>query len=159
MEQRSPANHDEKGLAMWKKTTALTALIILIWVGALTWNYFLRPTSAFAYTAAIFAIGYISFIGFLNISRALRGTPGTFQDGDVRLALTCAFVAVFFALLSFYSFTIDEPTLFAQNIIDSFLTVTVVVVGFYFATTGAIELFKIRERSRTSAPAESERDS
>jgi hypothetical protein len=139
---------------MWKKTTALTTFVILLWAGALAWNYFLRATYTFAYTAAIFAIGYVSFVGFLNISRALRGSPGAFQDGDVRLALTCAFVAVFFALLSFYAFTLDEPTPFAQQIIDSFLTITVIVVGFYFATTGAIELFKIRERGRARTPEE-----
>jgi len=143
---------------MWKKTTALTAFIIVLWVGTLAWNYFLQGSQAYAYTAAIFAIGFISFIGFLNISRALRGTPGIFQDGNVRFALTCSFVAVFFALLSFYSFTADRPTPFAETIINNFLTVTVVVVGFYFATSGAIELFRIRERDRQIAPAESEKD-
>src|SRR5690242_21729471 len=93
------------GRAMWKRTTGLTVFIVQLWLGTLTWNYFSHSTSAYVYTVSLFVIGFVSFIGFLHVSWALRGTPGTFQDGDVRFALTCSFVAVFFALLSFYSFT------------------------------------------------------
>ena len=136
---------------MSKKTTALTVFIIVLWLSALIWNFISPATQAFAYTAVVFAIGFVSFVGFLNISRALRGAVDTFQDGDVRFALTCSFLAVFLALLSFYSFTTDEPTQFARSIIDSFLTLTIVVVGFYFATSGTIELFKIWGRGREPA--------
>ena len=63
------------------------------------------------------------------------------MTGDVRFALTCSFVTVFFALLSFFSFArVPRPTEIGQSFFSNFLTITVLIVGFYFATTGAIEL-------------------
>lgn len=144
-----------------QKTTKLVGFIVAVWVAALAWNHFLRSTQAFAYTAAVFVIGVATFVGTLNISRELRGSPSTtFDDGDVRLAVASTFVTVFLALVSFYAFTLDEPTPFARILIERFLDLTALVVGFYFATSGAIEFLQLRERSRSSgtgdasAPAE-----
>jgi hypothetical protein len=35
---------------------------------------------------------------------------------------------------------VDAPTEIGRSFFDNFLTITVLIVGFYFATTGAIEL-------------------
>jgi len=48
--------------------------------------------------------------------------------------------------LSFYSFTTDHPTAFAKSVIESFLNLTVIVVGFYSAATGAVEVARLREK-------------
>lgn len=134
---------------MPRKTTKLVAFLVTIWIGALVWNYFWRDTWTFAFTAAIFIMGITTFVGVLNISRDLRGTPGTFEDGDVRLAVTCTFVILFLTLLSFFTFaTNSEPGPFAETLIREFLVLTALIIGFYFATSGSIEFLKIRERQR-----------
>ena len=135
-------------------TGRLVALLLALWIGALSWDYIAGQISdrklgvPHVYTVVVFAIGITSFVGALNISRSMRGTPGRFEEGDVRFALAISFVAVFFALLSFYAFSRDEPTGFARSLIETFLDQTALVVGFYFATSGALEFVKIRERRR-----------
>lgn len=90
----------------------------------------------------------MTFVGSLSISRDLRGKKDTFQDGDVRFALTCSFVTVFIALLSFFTFTADQPTEFAQAFFKEFLNITALIVGFYFATTAAIEFARMRQNGK-----------
>jgi hypothetical protein len=148
---------------------SLAVIIVLLWAGTLGLNYFWRratavgpttstfwPDPSFFYTFTLFVMGLLSFIGFLNISRELRGERETFQDGDVRFALTCSFVTVFFALLSFFIFTRDQPSDFAQRFFDSFLNITVLIVGFYFATTGVIEVVAGRGTRTRPKPDEAE---
>ena len=159
---------------MFKKTMSLASSILLLWAAALASNYFFHyfqgrpraltqnpngttswPDPSYLYTFAVFAIGLVSFVGFLNISRELRGSRDTFQDGDVRFALTCSFVTVFFALLSFFSFArVDQPTEIGRSFFSNFLTITVLIVGFYFATSGAIELVRLRQDGKRQEGAE-----
>jgi hypothetical protein len=96
---------------MFKKTMSLVSIILLLWAAALASNYFFHyfqgraraltknpnattswPDPSYLYTFAVLAIGLVSFVAFLSISRELRGSRDTFQDGDVRFALTCSFV-------------------------------------------------------------------
>lgn len=103
------------------------------------------PGPSFFYTFSILTIGLMSFVGFLNISRELRGKRGSLQDGDVRFAIACTILIVYLTMLSFFAFTLDNPPPGAKPFLDALLTTTAVVVGFYFATTGAIEVAKIRK--------------
>jgi hypothetical protein len=154
---------------MFRKMMSLALIIVLLWAATLALNYFWRratavgptaptfwPDPSFFYTFTLFVLGLLSFIGFLSISRELRGERETFQDGDVRFALTSSFVTVFFALLSFFIFTRDQPSEFAQRFFDSFLNITVLIVGFYFATTGVIEVVGGRHNRTRPTPDEAE---
>jgi hypothetical protein len=152
---------------MFKRMLGLIAAVLLIWLATLVANYLFHyfrlraiavagdplattswPDPSYFYTFSILAIGLLSFLGFLSLSRELRGVRGAFQDGDVRLAITCSFVTVFLTLLSYYSFASSEqkPTEVGQQFFDSFLSLTVVIIGFYFATTGAVEILKTRKK-------------
>ena len=85
---------------MFKKTMSLASITLLLWTAALASNYFFHyftglarartnnpnattawPDPSYAYTLAVFAIGLVSFVGFLNISRELRVSRDTFHDG------------------------------------------------------------------------------
>jgi hypothetical protein len=110
------------------------------------------------YTVVVFAIGIISFVGSLNISAERRDRPGRFQDGDVRFAVAVAFVAVFFAMLSFYAFSRDVPTNFGQSLVNTLLDQTALIVGFYFATSGALEYLNRRQRQRAAQPKQTAAD-
>jgi hypothetical protein len=55
---------------------------------------------------------------------------------------------VYLTVLSFFTFTIDSPPPGAKPFLDTLLTTTSIVVGFYFATTGAIEVATIRQDRR-----------
>jgi hypothetical protein len=163
---------------MIKKIIGLSAIILAIWAATLVANYFFNyfkaravasactdkdaaathcadtattawPDPSYFYTFSILAIALISFIAFMHFSRELRGRRGAFQDGDVRFAITGSFVTVFFALLSFFSFaSVQQPTEVGKQFFASFLNLTLLIVGFYFATTGALEIVRIRENRK-----------
>ena len=82
------------------------------------------------------------------MSRELRTPKGSIGDGDVRLAITASFLMVFFVLLSYFSFLPEGPNDFARDVAGQLFALTGLVVGFYFATTGALEYVRIRARHR-----------
>jgi hypothetical protein len=96
-------------------------------------------------SGATFATAMTSFFGFMMLSRASRDQTGVFQDGDVRLAVACAFVTVYFELFALFIFA-PEAQLgeFGKTLADNLLTQTALIIGFYFATTGALEYAKLR---------------
>jgi len=92
------------------------------------------------------------------VSRELRTPKGSIGDGDVRLAITASFLMVFFVLLSYFSFLPEGPNDFARDVAGQLFALTGLVVGFYFATTGALEYVRIRERQRERERGAEQRD-
>jgi hypothetical protein len=130
---------------------SLTAVLVLVTTVSLIWASAADDeVAALVRSGTVFLVGVISFFGFLWLSRALRTPRGVFQDGDVRLAIAAAFFTVYIELLSLYAFADGEPTDFASSFADDFQTLTGLVVGFYFATSGALEWARIRAGSQTS---------
>ena len=143
---------------------ALLAVVLLVVEGGLVLSWFTAPPDAKAAgpggwinIGIFFAVAVISFFGSLFLSRELRAPEGRIDDGDVRLAIAASFVLVFFALLSFFLFLPDQRSQFARDAAGQLFALMGLVVGFYFATTGALEFAKIRER-RTGRRLEDDRD-
>lgn len=135
----------------------LVGVVILLMWGSLALAEALPGERYSISIGAFFAIAVVSFFGFLLYSRELREPAGVFDDADVRLAITCSFVTLYFALITFSLFAQGEPSGFARSLVDDLLTLTGIVVGFYFATTGALEYARIRERrGRREEPPPSE---
>lgn len=132
----------------------ISLVVLFMWGSLLVDALWLEGRAiAFLYVGAFFAIGLVSFIGGLYVARYVRFPPGVFQDGDVRFAIALAFVTVFFAMLAFFVFSpyrLDPPD-FVKQWTDNMLAITGLVVGFYFATSGALEFVKARQASHDGA--------
>jgi positive regulator of sigma E activity len=106
-----------------------------------------------ARSIAIFAIGVVSFLGILGLSH--RDTAGTAYDsGQVRVAVTTAFMMVYFAALGIFLFSTNTVGEFGRNLMENLTSLFGVVVGFYFAAS-AIEAYSRSREAAARAKAES----
>ncbi len=124
--------------------------------GGLVWIYYAQGPGLHIAIGMFFAIAVVSFFGMLFLSRNLRVPAGTFDDGDVRLAIASSIIVTFFTVLSYGLFSFTEENKVTDALLDQVFTLTGVVVAFYFATTGAVEIFRIREQGRTARHASEE---
>jgi hypothetical protein len=106
----------------------------------------------------VFAVGVVSFFGTLSLAH--RSSPNSPHDSsEVRLAVTAAFMMVYFAALGIFLFSINTVGSFGQNLMNNMTSLFGVVVGFYFASSAVVEYSRSRERERTgAAPAPSSSD-
>jgi hypothetical protein len=106
-----------------------------------------------ARSIAIFAIGVVSFLGMLGLSH--RDTAGSaYNSGQVRVAITTAFMMVYFATLGIYLFADNEVTEFGRSLTNTLTSLFGVVVGFYFAASAVEAYSKAKEATaRTTAEA------
>lgn len=54
----------------------------------------------------VFAVGVIAFLGTLGIAHG--DSAGSYDSGEVRIAVTCAFMMVYFAILGIFLLSINE---------------------------------------------------
>lgn len=98
----------------------------------------------------VFAVGVVSFFGTLSLAH--RSSPNTpYDSSEVRLAVTAAFMMVYFAALGIFLFSINTVGSFGQNLMNNMTSLFGVVVGFYFASSAVVEYSRSRERERTGA--------
>jgi hypothetical protein len=129
-------------------------IVILYWV-ALVLAHRYQGVQGEILSGATFAAAMAAFYGFMMLSRATRDETGVFQDGDVRLAVACAFVTLYLELLALFIFSPESDlTGFPRALAENLVTQTALIVGFYFATTGALEYAKLRgsRSAETKAP-------
>lgn len=92
------------------------------------------------------SLGIINFFGILVISNYMSNT-NPFDTGEIRKALTGAFVVLYFVFVPLITFENILPTSeIVTTIITAFSTIVIVVIGFYFGTRGIEEFKKIKER-------------
>lgn len=92
------------------------------------------------------SLGIINFFGILVISNYMSNT-NPFDTGEIRKALTGAFVVLYFVFVPLVTFENILPTSeIVTTIITAFSTIVIVVIGFYFGTRGIEEFKKIKER-------------
>ncbi len=100
----------------------------------------------------MFAVGVVSFFGTLSLAH--RSSPDSpYDSSEVRLAVTAAFMMVYFAALGIFLFSINEVGSFGQNLMNNMTSLFGVVVGFYFASTAVVEYGRSREREKSAAAA------
>lgn len=93
------------------------------------------------------SLGIITFFGILVISNYMS-TTNPFDTGEIRKALTGAFVVLYFVFIPLVTFENILPTSeIVTTIITAFSTIVVVIIGFYFGTRG-IEEFKKLDRKK-----------
>ena len=131
--------------ALWIGALLIAILATAILVGALIHN--LNQTRM----VAIFAIGVVSFLGTLAVGRRSR-SPG-FEPAEVRTALTTSFTMVFFAAVAIFLFSTNTVGDFGRTLMDNLTSLFGVVIGFYFASSAAVEYAKVREGGRAPAAA------
>ena len=101
---------------------------------------------------AIFAIGVVSFLGTLSLGhQGERYRP--VDPGEVRMALTTSFAMVFFAAVGIFLFSSNSVGDFGRTLMSNLTSLFGIVIGFYFASSAALEYGKIRAGNAPS-PAE-----
>ena len=104
---------------------------------------------------AVFAIGVVSFLGILGLSH--RDTAGsTYDSAQVRVAVTTAFMMVYFAALGIFLFSTNEVGEFGRGLMNNLTSLFGVVMGFYFAASAVEAYSKSKEataRAKTEATA------
>jgi uncharacterized membrane protein len=122
----------------------VVVIVILYWVALVLQRQF-HDQAGEIMSGATFAAAMAAFYGFMMLSRAARDETGVFQDGDVRLAVACAFVTMYLELLALIIFSPEfQLSEIGKVLTENLLTQTALIVGFYFATTGALEYAKLR---------------
>jgi hypothetical protein len=93
---------------------------------------------------AIGLIGLTTFLGVLLSGHTTRGTI-SINDGETRTAITATMLVLYITILGMFSVSRYSPAegSLARDLIDQFGTLLILVLGFYFGTSGAIQAFKI----------------
>jgi hypothetical protein len=150
--ESAPATTARSGLwARLQSTTAIGVVLVAIVALAYVIGANINNLNA-ARAVGIFAVGVVSFFGTLNLAH--RSTPNSpYDSGEVRLAVTAAFMMVYFAALGIFLFSINTVGEFGQSLMNNMTSLFGVVVGFYFASSAVVEYSKSRERERTAGAA------
>jgi hypothetical protein len=101
---------------------------------------------------AVFAIGVVSFLGILGLShRDIAGS--TYDSAQVRVAVTTAFMMVYFAALGIFLFSTNEVGEFGRGLMDNLTSLFGVIMGFYFAAS-AVEAYSKAKQATARAQTE-----
>jgi positive regulator of sigma E activity len=137
--------------AGWRATPLLSPItigivLVVILLVAYVIGSLINDRNA-ARSIAVFAIGVVSFLGILSLSH--RDTAGTAYDsGQVRVAVTTAFMMVYFAALGIFLFSTNTVGEFGRNLMENLTSLFGVIMGFYFAAS-AVEAYS-RSREATA---------
>ena len=135
--------------ALWIGVVLIAILSVAVLVGSLFHD---RNT---ARAVAIFAIGVVSFLGMLGIGQRGRASAG-FEPGVIRAALATSFTMVFFAAVAIFLFSTNSVGDFGRMLMNNLTSLFGVVIGFYFASSAAVEYVKVKEGARPVAVPEKE---
>src|SRR4051794_32809101 len=109
-----------KASGRWARAWTSTILFGTVLVGIVALSYIVGTIIGdrnSARAVGVFAIGVVSFLGMLNLAH--RDTSGPYDSGEVRIAVTCAFMMVYFAILGIFLFSINEVGTFGQGLVNN----------------------------------------
>jgi hypothetical protein len=126
---------------VWVSPISLGLVLILTLVASYLVGSLIHNLNA-TRAVGVFAVGVIAFLG--TLSMAHRDSTGPYESGEVRVAVTCAFMMVYFAILGIFLFSINEVGTFGQGLVTNLTSLFGVVVGFYFASSAVVEYGRTR---------------
>src|SRR3990172_1439339 len=89
----------------------------------------------FPLPGSVVAVGIITFFGVLTYAHGYSKSP-SIDKGEVRVALAASLVIVYMYVMSMVFFseelTLDDASANVGQLVESFTTIVIVVVGFYF---------------------------
>ena len=140
-------------------TAISSCLLIGVIFGILIWDFKGAEDSSIHLWKIAF-IGIITFFGMLMISsyhsehhpHHIKGSKGVMRRGIIS-----SFVVVYFIVLSLVLFETEgvEKTSAAEKILENFTSIIIVLIGFYFGSKGAIELYKQVRGNNSDSESES----
>jgi hypothetical protein len=136
----------------WRNSTAIA---IVITVADLALLFFPSQMNDFKFPeeARIGGIGLITFFGMLILSSYHKKSilQGDDKDrGVMRDALAGSLIAVYFIVLGYGLYNSSSITGGGQNVLSAFSDVIMVLIGFYFGSKGALQVYQAYKNSKTS---------
>ena len=141
----------------WKKTTELGIIVasldvIIVVVGVYLYN--INSDNNLGWTVA--AVGIVTFFGMLIVSSYHKRDSPEGDKGTMRDALTASLISAYFVVLT-YSLSVKiESSTPVNSLLSSFSSVIIIVIGFYFGSKGAVEIYKHKEAIAKSQKPKSE---
>lgn len=120
--------------------------LVVILGAAYPIGYLLHNANA-SRAVAIFTIGVVSFLGMLSLGHQ-GARYRSFDSSEVRVAVTTAFVMVYFAVLGVFLFSGNRVSDFGRQLVGNLTSLYAVVVGFYFASSAVVEYGRARSGRR-----------
>lgn len=143
--EKAPTKQEEelKTMKKWKETTKLAARVVAIDIAILVIGVVLQNYYRINLGWTVAAIGIITFFGMLSVSSYHKKDVPEGDQGTMRDALTASLISAYFAVLAFSMFErINSGNTAVDSLLNSFSSVIMIVVGFYFGSKGAVEIYK-----------------
>ncbi len=128
----------------WSGTTKRAAIVVAIDIIILVMGLELRNYQNINLGWTIAAIGIITFFGMLSVSSYHKRHLDEKSDkGTMRDALAASLICTYFVVLAFSMFEkINSGNTSVDSLLTSFSSVIMIMVGFYFGSKGAVEIYK-----------------
>jgi len=143
-----PVSESDKGnstIDNWSGTTKRAAIVAAIDVAIIIIGLELQNYDKINLGWTVAAIGIITFFGTLSVSSYHKKHSAEGDKGTMRDALAASLICTYFVVLSFSIFEkINSGNTSVDSVLNSFSSVIMIMVGFYFGSKGAIEIYKIR---------------
>ncbi len=126
----------------WLKASIMAAVIVFLDVLVLHLGISkisVPYIGTFQITWSVSGIGVITFFGTLMLANYLSGSADL-NKGEIRKAITASFIAVYFVLVSLFSFSEFNPSNLAETIIGHFTYLVGIIVVFYFGSSTVRDL-------------------
>jgi hypothetical protein len=142
---------------------ALTIIAIAA-VGTLTWDFGFESRGQLGHDAilglTVFAIGVVTFFGFLVLGHSLGG-GWSLTKGGLRTAIAAAIVVTYLFMVSFEIFLVP-PSLVSpitEAFVQSFTGIVGVTIAFYFGASAALQALGKDETSEKESTPKKEIES
>ena len=131
----------------WRRAIIIAGVIVFLDIFFL----YLGTSKILHITWSVGSVGIVTFFGILMLVNYLSESPAL-EKGEVRKAIAGSFIAVYFTIVSLFTFTelsVSE-TETAKTIIGHFTYLIGIIVVFYFASSSVREYLRIKEKRENS---------
>ena len=137
---------DNSRIEDWSGTTKRAAIVVAIDIMILVIGLELRNYGSINLGWTIAAIGIITFFGMLSVSSYHKRNTPEHDKGTMRDALAASLICTYFVVLAFSMFEkVNSGNTTVDSLLNSYSSVIMIMVGFYFGSKGAVEIYKIKK--------------